>query len=474
MKIAVCMKIVDGEPNPFDAAALECALAIGGEVVVVSMCPPSAADALRRLTRLGVRAILLSDPLFSGSDTLATARVLARAMEKLNPALILCGRQTVDGDTGQVGPCLAALLGLPVVTNVMALDEMSVKSGVVMTRLGSERFRIPCILTVERIASLRFASLFAKTGTVETWGNAELCLPKPLCGLAGSPTRVLETFENKKGRRVCRWISPEELPGLIEKLRAVPNVPALPPKADVLLPEIWCVGKEVVPQAESLARHVTVLPKENPERIAARAKEENPPVILWNADLWGRRNAPVAAALLQTGLCADCTALETDGRLLYMFRPARGGNITAKITCRTTPQMATVRTVPGRNENAENDDCISEEALERDVILSIGKGAADHRAEAETLAKKLGAALCASRGLVDCGGAPYAEQVGLTGKSVSPRVYLAAGISGAVHHTCAIENAGSIIAVNPDRSARIFEYADYGVAARFEDVCRLF
>ena len=82
------------------------------------------------------------------------------------------------------------------------------------------------------------------------------------------------------------------------------------------------------------------------------------------------------------------------------------------------------------------------------------------------LALKLNAQLGASRGLVDMGGAPYEHQIGLTGKTVSPKVYIAVGISGAIHHTVAIEGAGTIIAINPDKDARIFEYADYGILSR--------
>ena len=85
-------------------------------------------------------------------------------------------------------------------------------------------------------------------------------------------------------------------------------------------------------------------------------------------------------------------------------------------------------------------------------------------------AKSRGYALAASRAAFDSGDMPYSAQVGLTGKTVSPKVYIAVGISGAVHHTCAIENAGTVIVVNPDKSARIFDYADYGIIARAEDI----
>ena len=102
-----------------------------------------------------------------------------------------------------------------------------------------------------------------------------------------------------------------------------------------------------------------------------------------------------------------------------------------------------------------------------DIVVSGGKGVADKFDEIKKLAEKLGAEVGASRGLVDMNVASYDMQIGLTGKTVSPRIYIAAGISGAVHHTCAIEGADTVIAINPDKNARIFEYADYGVLEEF-------
>ena len=155
----------------------------------------------------------------------------------------------------------------------------------------------------------------------------------------------------------------------------------------------------------------------------------------------------VVAALLDTGLCADCTMLEADGGNLIMYRPAQGGNITAKIKCLTKPQMATVRT---KSESS-------------DIIVSGGKGIADKVQKLEELAKALNAEPGASRGLVDMNNVTYDKQIGLTGKTVSPKIYIAVGISGAIHHTCGIEGSETVIAINPDKDARIFEYSDYGI-----------
>ena len=98
-----------------------------------------------------------------------------------------------------------------------------------------------------------------------------------------------------------------------------------------------------------------------------------------------------------------------------------------------------------------------------DVIFSVGKGAVSELKAIERLAQKYGAEICCSRIVADSGKLPYEKQVGLTGRTVCPKVYVAFGISGAVQHTCAIAGAGTVIAVNIDKQARIFDYADYGI-----------
>lgn len=463
MKIFVCVKPVGGELNPFDACAVEEALRIrGGEVYTVSMCPAQMADILRPLTRLGVKKVyLLSDRAFAGSDTLATARVLAAFLKLQKPDLILCGRQTVDGDTAQVGPCLSALLGLPLVTNVMKMT-VSVSDGTAVceSRLSPEPeiVSLPAVLTVERINTLRFPSLRSKMGEAEIIENDVLGLDPATVGLNGSPTQVVKTWESDRGRRFCTFREPKDFLSLIDELKHAPDIgkddtPAEENSGEKL-PLVWAVGDAVLPHAERLGKTAVCITPDDPAVIARRAEEEKPDAILWNADLWGRRNAPIAAALLGTGLCADCTGLETDGERLYMIRPARSGSILAKIRCRTDPQMATVRT------RTASSDC----------IVSGGRGVSGKGALLERLASAIGAEIGASRALVDLGEAPYAKQIGLTGRTVSPKLYLAVGISGAVQHMCAVENAGTVIAVNPDRNAPIFDCADYGFVCTIEEL----
>ena len=132
MKIVVCIRRGrDGEINPFDACAYEVALNIpDAEIILLSMGVANTGPFLLELTRLGAtKAVLLTDKMFVGSDTLATAYVLSKAMEKIKPDLVICGRQTLEGDTAQTGPMLATLCGYSLVTNVMQLhcvDERAI------------------------------------------------------------------------------------------------------------------------------------------------------------------------------------------------------------------------------------------------------------------------------------------------------------------------------------------------------------
>ena len=450
MKILVCVKVINGEINPFDESALECALRLSNDVTVLSMSPKSAESTLKPLTRLGSKVVLISDPIYAGSDTLATSYILSEAIKKLGFDLILCGRQSVDGDTAQVGPMLSKMLGIAVITNAMDVETNSGKISV-RTREGEETAETPALVTVERGYVLRFPSMFSKTKEITYWTNDNIGCNQSRCGLDGSPTRVLKTFENKKGRRKCEFISIEELEPLIDELKNKPSVKTEKNKSDKRLKSIWAVGEEVLKAAQSIADEVILIDKTTPEEIAERAKAKRPKVILWNADMWGRKNAPIAAAILNTGLCADCTELETDGERLIMYRPARGGSVTAKIICNTLPQMATVRT---------KTECAA-------IIVSAGRGVKTKLDKVYAFADKIGAQTGASRGLVDENAAQYDKQIGLTGKAVSPKIYIAIGISGAVHHTCAIEGSDTIIAINSDKNARIFDYADYGIVEEF-------
>lgn len=194
--------------NPFDAYAVEEALRlrarVGGEITAVSMGVPSVRETLRRTLALGVgRAILLTDRAFAGADTLATSRALAQAIEKAGGAdLVLCGRMATDGDTAQVGPMLAERLGVPHVTDVTRVEEIS-SNEIIVRRLtddGYQRLRVklPALVTVmkeinvPRLPSLS-GVLRAQKAEVETWNAEDIGAARETVGLAGSATRVVKT-----------------------------------------------------------------------------------------------------------------------------------------------------------------------------------------------------------------------------------------------------------------------------------------
>ncbi len=458
MRIIVCVKqVASGELNPFDACALECALRIpDAEITLLSMGRKNVADMLTSLTRLGnVKGVLLSDMAFAGADTLATGYALSLAAKKLNPDLIICGRQTVDGDTAQTGSVLSAMMGFPIITNVMSIDELNNDCVCCTTRLGNEKAGLPAVITVERINDLRLPSIRSKTKEVVVWSADDIGADKSRCGLAGSPTKVVKSFENTSGKRRCTFITPQQLDNVLsealkKKPESLQNI-----KSDVKLKNVWIVSEKPREMAETIAETITVIEKDTAENIAKLIIDKKPDVVLWPSDIWSRRTAPLVSAILNTGLCADCTALETDGENLFMYRPAFSGNVIAKIVCTTKPAMATVRT---------KEDGVS------DIIVSAGKGVKDCYDKVKAFANKYNAELSASRGLVDLGFVPYEQQVGLTGKTVAPSVYIACGISGAVHHIVGMEQSGTVIAINPDKQAPIFEYADYGIVADFESL----
>ncbi|MCL1888097.1 MAG: FAD-binding protein [Kiritimatiellaeota bacterium] len=533
--------------NPHDRRALDAALGLrekrGGEITAFSMGPPRAAAVLKAALAAGAdRAFLLADPAFAGGDTLATATVLAAAVRHAGPFdVLLFGKHATDGDTAHVGPETAALLDMPSITRVVDVQpnpRRGEDSAPHLLRVTVEadggyvalRVPTPCVLCVSdgcewpRMAALdETLAVFTRKKNVETLDARGLNLAPHEVGLRGSPTRVIKTWIPEP-RRACEFCDIETL---AEKIRifssATPSPePSSPPRpASPADHDIFVFGEtlrdgsyapvvlELLAAAQGMGRATLVVldgasrcETQCADALARALARHKPACALIGGTPFGRAVAPRVAALLRTGLTADCTALELDpaGNLLQT-RPAFGGNLMAAIATRTRPQIATVR--PGVFDGARAFQPVIHTTLKitgwkaraplnapfeesftpapqtrglanARVIVAGGRGmgGADGFALLEKLAAKLGGEVGASRAAVEAGWRDASAQVGQTGASVAPALYIAFGISGQIQHLAGIANAARVIAVNTDPEAEIFTVADAGIAADAREVAR--
>jgi electron transfer flavoprotein alpha subunit len=237
---------------------------------------------------------------------------------------------------------------------------------------------------------------------------------------------------------------------------------------------------------------------------AALVKEHSPAALLIPGDIQGRDFSSALAAELETGLAPDCTDIEIDEGtgLLRFIRPTFGGNILAAVQCpEARPQMAAVRPkafpvpepdpsrqaktvtaeVPfGEDEIPTKVTGFTEEKgavnlADADVIVSGGRGmgAPENFEKLKELADVIGGAIGASRAAVDAGWIEYPHQVGQTGKTVKPKLYIAVGISGAIQHIAGMRTSDVIVAINKDPNAPIFKVATYGLVGDAMEVLPL-
>jgi electron transfer flavoprotein alpha subunit len=239
--------------------------------------------------------------------------------------------------------------------------------------------------------------------------------------------------------------------------------------------------------------------------LTALVKEYRPEILIASATTMGRTLMPICAVKLETGLTADCTGLEIDRteRLLLQKRPAVGGNVMAVIKTPTRrPQMSTVRPKSKRplpvddsrtgeilikefegkdlESRVKRLDFYREETIgaplqDADIVVSFGKGLKDPKniGLINELAEILGGSVGASRKVIDLHWISYSHQVGLSGKTVSPKLYIACGISGAVQHLAGISSAETVISINSDPDANIFQVSDFGVVGDLFEVLPL-
>ncbi|MCK4426464.1 MAG: electron transfer flavoprotein subunit alpha/FixB family protein [Deltaproteobacteria bacterium] len=278
------------------------------------------------------------------------------------------------------------------------------------------------------------------------------------------------------------------------------------------------MGYEIESRAQELIFHGAdrVLVVDHPELatftdevygniLADLAKKERPEIILAGATAMGRSYIPRVATILKTGLTADCTGLDirAEDRVLLQTRPAFGGNLLATIVCpRHRPQMATVRPHvmkanapdPGRKGEVirilPGEDLLSHRVRvlesvkeqaegpnlsEADVIVTAGRGFEQEKNVnlARELADLLGGTVGATRAAVDAGWLSGRTQIGQTGVTVSPKLYMACGVSGAIQHLVGMQGSEIIVAINKDAEAPIFDVTTYGLVGDVKEILPL-
>ncbi|HEY6149546.1 MAG TPA: FAD-binding protein [Gaiellaceae bacterium] len=553
------------ELNAFDAYAVAHAARLreqhGGEVVAMTMGPPQAEEALRVTLALGAdRCIHLSDRVFAVADTLGTSRTLALAIRKEGADLVLCGRKTVDSETWQVPPEVAAFLGLPHVTNAVSLELGG--STLRARRLGDEgeelyELELPALCSVALPPGGVDVDADPMDGEITVWTAADLVAEvRPndkRFGQTGSPTRVLAVRDVSPERMQELYEDPAEAARRVRELLAERT----PAKTALEKPErlgeqpgasydCWSMvelvegriarvslellGKSrelagklggsavglilgndlegaALEAASSGAESVVVVDDERlrdyqPDLWAGALRQvlerERPHALLIPATSRGRDYGPRAAGELELGMTGDCVDLGVDraGRLIQ-HKPAYGGNIVSVIMGATTPQLATVRPrmfeplEPRNNSNGgelrrfELGDLppprvrlVEHDAGERafdldeaDTVVAVGAGVDVE--QIRPAAGELGAAIGGDRAAAEAGLVPRSRQLGLLGRAVAPRLYLAVETSGDFEHAVASVKAG-VIVVFKSSSEPVTGTADVAVAGDWRETLPAF
>ncbi len=594
MKTAVCMKYVpmiarmqfdyeartivrEGVPsevNPFDVLGLVRAVELkdgpDDEVVVLTMGPPTAQEGLTSCLALGAdRGVLVTDRALAGSDTLATSRALALTLQREAPDLIICGRNSTDGETGQVGPEVAELMGLPHVSHVRKLDLSDDRRTAVVERITDEGFQtlecdLPAVICVtEGVAPELFPNRQqmeeAESKPVDEINCSMLSDDMSQFGAQGSPTWVNEirlvepnrlgvTLQEVTPEDAAKQIAQSVRERLAELESAEPEssgepMPRYPGSTDR---SIWVVAEnsrdglahvtfEMLGKARDLTtitasevvavvissdgeRHASELAAAGADRVlvidnsslgpvcsravgnvlAEAVRTEPPYAILFASTADGRDLAARLAARLSLGLTGDAIDLEMDDEgQLVQLKPALGGNVVAPILSKTLPNLVTLRpglltpavSEPGAAATVEHlttdpfdgaDVRLVREEFQEDtegldlararVVVGVGMGVGeDSVAGVLEAARSLGASVATTRDVVHEGWLPQQLQVGISGRTIAPTVYIAVGIRGAFNHTVGLQRAGIIVAINQNRRATIFRSSDFGVVGTWQE-----
>ena len=570
----------------------------GATVTVVTLGPPSAEDTLREAIAWGldrgveIDGLLVTDPAFAGSDTLATARALAATLVAAGPFdLVLAGRNSVDADTGQVPPELAELLDVPFLSGVRTLrleggrtlrarcehDDGWVEAEVDLPAVLScaERLIDPCKVDLAGRAAVpaeRIRRLAAADVGPGPWGQAG----SPTCvgavrvhqvsrerivfdgpvedqvrravdvlvrrgalaarseGAGDGAAEAVPRPGNRAGPAVAAVLEADRPHVAQELLSAAADlagavdghVVALADAAEADAARLGAWGADEVvaleavelaligpgspnpgpppggsapaavrsgaPPAEEIARAGTLPAEDVARAVAAWSADAHPWAVLAPSTAWGREVAARTAARLGAGLTGDAVGFDVEAGRLVAWKPAFGGQVVAAITATSPVQMATVRpgmlprraprqdgalltrlaVTPRRRvrilATARDDDTSA--LAEASVVVGVGSGLPpEEYVHLRPLLDVLGAELGATRKVTDRGWQPHSRQIGITGRSVAPNLYVAIALSGKFNHMVGVRSAGTILAINDDRAVPVFAGADVGIVADWRE-----
>jgi electron transfer flavoprotein alpha subunit len=552
---------VELELNPYCRRAVSQAVELaatrpGSRITIITLGPPAAEDSLREAIAWGldrdtdIDGVLVTDPAFAGSDTLATAHALAATLEREGPFdLVLTGRNSVDADTGQVAPELAELCGFVFLCGVR---HLAIDGPLVSARCEHDdgwyqaEVHLPAVLScAERLidpAKVDPSGRAAVPAARIRRRTASDLGPGPW-GQAASPTEVgpvKVVGHRRDARRVAGANAVEQTREAVRMLyergalearpdhgtggddRVAPHRPGAPLVFVLAEPDRARDTRELLGAAAALTGNVTVITGEPPDigalqswgadaivhldgdnieeevaaAVTALARESSPWAILTGSTAWGREVASRVAAALGAGLTGDAVELERDGDRLVAWKPAFGGQLVAAIHCSSPVQMATVRAgvlatpaprpssravieasnraVPPRGRvrvfaRTRDDDL--DVLAQAHTVIAVGKGVPpDAYDDLEPLRTLLDAELGATRKVTDQGWLPRARQIGITGRSIAPRLVISIGASGKFNHVIGMRAAGTVLAINDDADAPIFATSDIGIVGDWREV----
>lgn len=525
----------------------------GSSVTVLTLGPPAAEDVLREALVWGLDrdvdmcGVLLSDPAFAGSDTIATAKALAASLQREGPFdLVLTGRNSLDADTGQVPPQVAELLDLPFATGVkeLVLDGTALQLGCEHDDGWVElELALPALLScAERLCEPTKVKPHrrgeAPSALMRTLVSADLG-PGPW-GAAASLTTVGPSRTISADRLRLRWpdaplatqvkdavqvlldrrtlvhgetavASPlpatggaggivaviaepgqdalvRELCGLAARLASkLGGSTALLASHDVDATDAGSWGADVVVRIEGAE-----VEEDLARAVASWAELARPTGIFAGSTAFGREVASRVAAAIGAGLTGDAIDVEVEGDRFVAWKPAFGGQLVAPITATSPVQMATVRAgvlpKPMPRDRVAECSTIAAEPRRRvrvrerrrdddleslghaHAVIGIGTGVRpEELGQIEGLRVLLDAEIGCTRKVTDAGWMPHARQIGITGRSIAPQLFVSIGASGKFNHMVGVRAAGTVLAINPDPNAPVWDHCDVGIVGSWQD-----